>query len=125
MTTNEIRIVINASPEKLFEFTVEPKNTSKWIEGIEEETVNTDQIGLGTIYTNRFGNLEVTDYERNKFFELTNKDTGYICSYTYRKQEDDSTEITYFEYMQDGSELAEPMDRKHFETLQTLFTNNN
>lgn len=121
MTTNEIRIVIDASPEELFEFTVEPKNTPQWIQGAEEKTVNTDQIGLGTIY----GSCEVTDYERNKFFELTNTTTGYICSYTYRKQEDDSTEITYFEYMQDGSELSEPMKRKHFEKLKEIFTNNN
>lgn len=123
MKTNEMRIVIPASSQEVFEFTIEPNNTQKWINGIETQTVNTDQIGLGTVYSNRYGDFEVTDYERNKFIELTNNDIGYVCSYSYRTQGDDSTEITYFEYMQDGSELPNPMNQKNFTTLQTLFTN--
>jgi hypothetical protein len=120
MKANEIRITIQALPEKVFEFTVEPKNTKQWVDGIGEETVNTQQIGLGTIYTNHFGSLEVTDYERNKFFELTNKENSYCCSYSYRKLEDEATELTYFEYMQDGSELEEPMKHENFKQLQKI-----
>jgi hypothetical protein len=124
MKTNEIRITIDAEPKDVFEFTVEPKNTAKWIDTAGEEHINTEQIGLGTVYSNNYGDLKVTDYERNKFFELTNEATSYCCSYTYRKLEDDTTELTYFEYMQDGSELEDPMDRRHFEKLQEIISKN-
>ena len=123
MKTNQIRIIIDAPAQSVFEFTVEPQNTPKWIDGVDDEQVNTDQIDLGTIYSNSYGDLEVTDYERNKFFELTNQETGYVCSYSYRAVDEEQTELTYFEYMTDGSELDEPMDEKNFETLQALLTN--
>ena len=78
MATNEIRIVISASHQDVFEFTAEPKNTYKWIDNISEQTVDTEQIGLGTIYSSKSGNFEVTDYERNKFLELTHQETDQL-----------------------------------------------
>lgn len=125
MKTNEIKVNIDIPVEAVFEFTLEPANTSRWIDAIEEETVNTKQIGLGTIYSNSYGNLEVTDYELNRFLELTNQKTGYQCSYSYKKISDDATQITYFECMQDGSELIEPMEQKSFQKLKELLEENN
>ena len=122
MKTNEIRIIIDASCRDVFEFTLEPKNTPQWIDDVEEETISTQQIALGTIYSNSFGNMEVTDYERDKFFELTNKKTGVICSHSYRPINDTQTELTYFEYVQDGSELPGEMKHSYFEKLKELFT---
>ena len=120
MKTEERRVIIDAEPKEVFEFTVEPKNTPKWIDAAGEERINTEQIGLGTVYSNNYGDLKVTDYERDKFFELTNEATSYRCSYTYRKLDDGATELTYFEYMQDGSELTEPMKEKYFERLKEV-----
>ena len=125
MKTNEIRISIDVTLEKLFEFTVNPKNTNEWIGTAGEEAVNTEQIGLGTIYSNNYGELEVTDYEKDKFFELTNQKTSYQCSYTYRRLEDGPTELTYFEYMQNNSDLEEPMERRHFEKLKEILEERN
>ena len=82
--------------------------------------MNTDQIGLGTLYTNDYGTFEVTDYDRDVFFELTNHDTSYQCSYSYRKLDDTTTELTYFECMQDGSDLQDPLKESYFEKLKTL-----
>ena len=120
MKTNEIRIEISVAQDELFEFTVEPLNTPKWIEGAGKGTVDTEQIGLGTIYTNSIGQWEVTDYERNVFFELTDKATGYSCSYSYRKIDENTTELVYFESMEDGSDLIAPMEEKHFQKLKEL-----
>ncbi len=120
MKTNEIKVNIDIPVEAVFEFTLEPANTSRWIDAIEEETVNTKQIGLGTIYSNSYGNLEVTDYELNRFLELTNQKTGYQCSYSFRKIDNDTTEIIYFEQMLDGSKLTEPMKIESFKKLQEI-----
>lgn len=120
MTTQEIRIKIKVPRTEVFEFTTEPENTPKWIDTVTKETINTERIGLGTMYTNEYGTLTVTDYEKDAFFELTNHETGYQCSYTYHKIDDDTTELVYFEAMEDGSELTEPMEQRHFEVLKTL-----
>jgi hypothetical protein len=124
MKANELEITINKPIEEVFAFTLEPKNTPKWVEAVSEETVNTEQIGLGTIYSTEYRELEVTDYDRDKFFELTNHKTSYVCSYTYKKINDDTAQIIYFEYMQDGSNLADPMKQKSFEKLRELLENN-
>ena len=123
MKTQEIRILIHQNTRTVFEYSLEPKNKSLWINGMKEETTDTEQIGLGTIYSNDLGSFEVTDYQRDTYFELTNNDTSYQCSYTYHKIDEETTELVYFEYMQDGSDLAEPMDRKYFEKLKELLEN--
>jgi len=120
MKTNEREITIHKPIADVFEFTLEPSNTSKWRDDAGTKTVNTDQIGLGTLYSNNYGELEVTDYDRNTFFELTNHTTTLQCSYTYKKIDENSTKIIYFEYMQDGSDLAEPMKQESFEKLKEL-----
>jgi len=120
MKTQEIRIVINVSQDKLFEFTIEPKNTSKWIDKAGIETVDTEQIGLGTKYVNNYGVLTVTDYDRGIFFELTNEGTQYQCSYSHRKIDEKITELTYFECMLDGSLLIEPVNINRFKKLKNL-----
>ena len=120
MKTNEIRIEIKAARKKVFEFTVEPKNKTKWMTTIDSEICNTEQISIGSLYTNNNGTYEVSDYEKDVFFELTHKETGYICSYSYHKVDENTTELVYFESMDDGSDLTEPMERKHFEKLKEL-----
>lgn len=120
MTTQEIRIEIKVPTKEVFEFTTEPENTSKWRDTVQKETINTECIGLGTVYTNEYGTLTVTDYEKDAFFELTNHETGYQCSYTYHKTDDTTTELVYFESIEDDSQLREPIERRHFEVLKTL-----
>ncbi len=119
-SSNEIRITIEVPREKVFEFTLEPENTPKWCQGIDREEVDTEQIGLGSKYTNSSGEFEVTDYERNVYFELSKIGSEYQCSYSYRKIDDEATELIYFEGMLDGSDLDEPMELESFEKLKEL-----
>ena len=120
MTNNEIRIVVNAPAAKAFEFTLEPKNKKMWMEDFAGETVSPDQIKLGTFYINSLGKLEVTDYEKDVFIELTHTENSYQSSYSFRKINEAQTEIVYFEAMFDGSELTHPRKHSDFETLKTL-----
>lgn len=120
MKTNEIRITIASPQETVFEFTLEPKNTPLWVGSAGIETVDTQQIRLGTIYSNNSSQSEVTDYSRDKFIELSNKKTGYTASYSYRKIDAYITELIFFENMKDGSNLVQPMEQKSFEKLKEL-----
>ena len=64
-----------------------------------------------------------TDYEKNKFFELTDPNKGYICSYTYRETEG-TTELIYFEYMEKGEDLEAPLNKESCNRLKELIENN-
>lgn len=119
-SSNEIRIIIAKPREEVFEFVLEPGNKSSWCSSIENESVDTEQIGLGTRYKNNFGELEVTDYECNVYFELSEIGTKYQCSYSFHKIDDEATEIVYFEGMLDGSELDEMMESENFEHLKKI-----
>ena len=81
---------------------------------------DTNQINLGTIYSNEFIKREVTDYDRNRFIELSDLDGTYSCSYSFKKLEDESTELIFFESHDDGSELEYPIDQESFERLREV-----
>jgi membrane peptidoglycan carboxypeptidase len=120
MKHKQIRVTINIPHEKLFEYVIEPKNTKFWVSGSIEMTTDTDQINTGTRYSNEFITREVTDYERNKFIELIDDDGNYSCSYTFRKIDDECTELIYFESNADGEDLEYPLELKYFEKLREL-----
>lgn len=120
MKTNEIRIVINSPFETVFEYTIEPKNTKNWVEGSIEMKTDTEQINIGTQYSNEFITREVTDYERDKFIELADVDGVYKCSYTFRKIDENSTELIFFESHDDGSEPEYQLEKQHFQKLKEL-----
>lgn len=120
MKTNEIRIIINAPQEKVFEYTLDPKNTKYWVENSIEMTTDTDQINIRTKYSNEFITREVTDYERDKFLELTDVDGIYSCSYTFRKIDSEVTELIFFESNSDGSDIEYPIEQSNFEKLKEI-----
>lgn len=120
MKTNEIRITIKAPPEIIFEYVLEPKNTKHWVEGSIEMKTDTEQINLGTKYSNEFITREVMDYDRNKFIELADVDGVYSCSYSFRKKDEDSTELIFFESHDDESELEYPIEVDCFQKLKEM-----
>ncbi|MFT6829497.1 MAG: hypothetical protein ACJAV6_000327 [Candidatus Paceibacteria bacterium] len=120
MKTNQIRVEIMAPQEDVFKFAIEPKNTKHWVSGSVEMKTNTEQINVGTKYSNEFITREVTDYDRDKFIELTDSDGPYSCSYSFRKIDDNSTELIYFECNNDESELESPLEVECFEKLKEL-----
>ena len=120
MKTNEIRIEIERPIKDVFEYTLEPQNKSIWCSIITEESVDTEQIGITSIYRNNLGSFKVSDYERNIFLELMSLDEKFQGSYSFRKRDDNTTELIYFEAMLDGSDLTEAMDKKYFKKLKEL-----
>lgn len=115
MQENKITIIIDKPIEEVFEFTTNPKNTHLWIPSIEEEIADEHPPKINTRYKNRgkgsgWDFYKVLEYQENKIFTLTDLDENYSVKYTYRKLNDNQTEMEYFEWMKDG-ELSTPFTK--------------
>ena len=124
MDKNKIKIIIERPIAEVFEFTVNPKNTSLWISHIKQELSDNYPPNVGTIYKNT-GDFEkwdfyiVEEFEKNKVFTLRDKDSNYHVRYTYKKLGDNKTEMTYFEWVEKG-ELKSPFTLKVLERLKEV-----
>lgn len=125
--TNTLKIKINRPVQDVFEFVIDPANTPKWIDFIKEEKTNEWPVKLGTIYKNQdntglWRDLEMTEFEPNKMFVMTNRETGYNVRYTLRPL-DEGSELEYFEWM-DSGELDEPFTLEPLEKLKSILGGN-
>ena len=124
MREHKLTVRIEVPATKIFDFVVNPKNTPKWIDFIEREETNEWPPKLGTIYKNQ-GNLgvwqelEMTEFEKDKMFVMTNRKNGYHVRYALVPAENNSTELEYYEWMYKG-ELDEPFEITHLEKLKSI-----
>ncbi|MGA2667269.1 MAG: SRPBCC family protein [Patescibacteria group bacterium] len=103
---NKLTVRIKKLPKDVFEFTINPKNTPKWLEMIKSEETNEWPIKVGTKYRNKRKDGEWTEYivtvlESNKLFEIKSADGNYHTRYTYKRFED-GTELEYYEWVDKG-----------------------
>ena len=112
MRENKITVIINKPIDKVFEFTTNPQNTHLWIPSISEEVADEYPPKINTKYRNRGENnswdeYKVVDFLKNKVFILSDLNENYFVKYTYRKLDNNKTEMEYFEWMTNG-ELSKP-----------------
>jgi len=124
MRENKITVVINKPIDEVFEFTTNPKNTHLWIPSISEEVADEYPPKINTEYRNRGNNADwnkykVVDFKKNKVFILFNLEDKYFVKYSYRKLEDNKTEMEYFEWMIEG-ELSSPFTEDIFGNLKKV-----
>jgi hypothetical protein len=140
MKTNKLTIHINKPVSEVFDFTINPQNTPRWIDFIVEETIDGKEIKLGTRYTNKdkegkinlyevtnkdkegkINLYEVTKFENDKVFELQSVPPCYTVKYTYTpiSDTDTETELEYFEWMESG-ELSSPFPMSAMEKLKEV-----
>ena len=124
MKENKIIVIINKPIETVFEFTTNPKNTHLWIPSIDEEIAEKYPPEIGTKYKNRGKDLkwnfyEVVDFRKNKIFILFNLKENYFVKYTYRKLDDNKTEMEYFEWVKSG-ELENPFTTDILQNLKSV-----
>jgi hypothetical protein len=127
MKENKLTIRINKPVLEVFEFTINPENTPEWLDSIVEETIEGDEITLGTRYinTNREGQTNsyiVSEFEIERLFELKSVPEGYTVRYTYTAISDTETELEYFEKMESG-ELTDPIGMSVLEKLKGVIEN--
>ncbi len=124
MQENKITIIINKPIEDVFEFTTNPKNTHLWVPSIVEEGADEYPPQIGTKYKNR-GNdsdwdfYKVVEFQNNKIFTLSDLENNYHVKYTYRKINDNQTEMEYFEWMENG-ELSNPFTEDIIQKLKSV-----
>lgn len=124
MTMNSLRlsVVINKPRQEIFDYVLDPKNTSKWISFIDEEATNEWPPKLGTIYKNGWGELELTEYRDGESFVMSSLTKPYHVRYALKELGRNQTEFEYYEWCDKG-ELDEPFGREHLEKLKTILEN--
>ena len=127
MKQNKLKIKIQKPVQDVFKFTINPKNTSKWIDGIVTEEASEWPIKISTIYRNKnkqgqWSEYKVVALKKDKIFELESKDRKYHVRYTYRPINNNETELEYFEWV-DNTELEDPFNMDTVTKLKLIIEN--
>ena len=128
MKENRIKVVIKKPVKTVFDFTIDPKNTPRWIEVIQEEKTSDWPVQIGTVYKSYYKPKDkpgiwneylVTDFVTEKVFELAAKDGNYHVRYAYTPLSINETEVEYFEWVDTG-ELENPFSKETLSNLQAV-----
>ena len=125
MKSKRLVIQINKPVAEVFSFVINPKNTPKWIDSITQEEINESPPKLGTIYKNQnrdggWAEYEMTAFEKNKMFVMSNKASAYHVKYALTPVNGNSTELEYYEWVDSGGEIKEPFTSKILEKLKNV-----
>ncbi len=124
MRDKKLTIVINKPISEVFEFTTNPANTSKWIDGIAVEETNETPPKLGTIYRNKgqsggWNEYEMTEFEKDKTFTLTRLNGDYHVRYTFKPASNNGCDFEYYEWVDEG-ELDDTFSQDVLEKLKSI-----
>lgn len=124
MKDKKLTIVINKPLQEVFDFTLDPANTSKWVGSIVQEMRNETPTKLGTVYKNQnnkgeWSEYELTEFEQNKVFVMSQKSGSYHVKYTFTPLSENQTELEYYEYVDNG-EIAEPFTQDVLQKLKVV-----
>ncbi|MFH0949173.1 MAG: hypothetical protein V1802_01670 [Candidatus Aenigmatarchaeota archaeon] len=140
---NTLTIEIKSPVDVVFEYTINPDNTPKWIPSIIEEKTSEKPVKVGTIYSQKVrsgskvtkSKLVVTGFMKNRRLDFHQVNGSYSCSYLYKPIEygirihscsglyepaQCGTRIIYSEENGVGGKLESPMKMETVETLKRL-----
>jgi len=124
MRENKLKIIINKSPNEVFDFTLKSKDTPLWISSIIKEEASERPPKLGPVYRNVnskgvWSEYLITAFGENKMFEMSSKDNNYHVRCTLKNINDNATELEYYEWMDKG-ELDNPFSLEILEKLKKI-----
>lgn len=103
----KVTITIKRAAHEVFDFTLNPENTPKWVDSVVTEQASEWPTKLGTIYRNQdedgnWREFEITAYSPGIMFEMTKKDDNHHVRYTLKPLGDDRCELEYHVWTDDG-----------------------
>ena len=124
MKDKKLTIEIGRSVSEVFNFTLNPDNTPKWIDGIVAEETNEYPAKLGTIYKNKgkggnWNEYEMTGFEKDKMFELTRLNGNYHVRYTFEPTDNGRCNFEYYEWVDEG-ELDNTVSQEVLQKLKEV-----
>jgi len=127
MKKNKLIVEINQPIDKVFEFTITPPNSAKWIPGVVKEETNEWPIRIGTVYklTDKDGKsseVVISAIKENEMIEWITRDKNYHCRYTYKPLNKDSSKLEYYEWVNKG-DIEEPFTKSVLEKLKEILEN--
>ncbi len=127
MKDKTLVIRINKPAKEIFDFTLNPKKTPKWLNSIVIEEANESPVKKGTVYRNQntqgeWGEYTITDFKKNEMFEWTKSDNNYHVKYTFKPISENTTELDYYEWVDEG-ELDEPFTLEILQKLKSILEN--
>ena len=120
----KLTITIDRPAYEVFDFTLNPENTPKWIDGIVREQSSETPTKLGTVYKNqgqdgKWSEYEITAYEPGTMFVMSKKNDNYHVKYTITPLGDNQCELEYYEWADQG-DLAEPFTQDVLQKLKCV-----
>src|SRR6185312_2340712 len=120
----KLTVTIDRPAEEVFDFTLDPSNTPKWVDSIVAEQRNESPTKLGTIYRNqdRAGNwneYEITAFTPGVMFVMSKKNSDYHVKYTLRPTGNNQCELEYYEWVDHG-DIEDPFTQDILEKLKQI-----
>lgn len=108
---------------EVFAFTINPQNTSKWVDSVVIEETNEWPVKVGTVYRSKnkkdeWSELVLTAFEVDKTFTMAKKDTKYYVTYNFTSIEPNLTELEYI--WVDNGELTESFIQELVDNLKRV-----
>ena len=124
MKENTLTITIRRPLQEVFDFTLDPNNTPKWIHSLVSEERTSDDVAIGTEYRNKnqegkWSTYVVTEYQPPKKFVMTSGDKNYHVRYAFKELGPQETEFEYREWVDTG-ELEGPFEIAVLEGLKKV-----
>jgi len=120
---NKLTIQISKPVNEVFVFTITPPNSTRWIPDVITEETNEWPICVGTVYKLQtkkgIHEVFVTAIKENEIMEWVSKDKNYHCRYSYKSLDENTTELEYYEWKNQG-QLDEPFSREILKKLKAV-----
>jgi uncharacterized protein YndB with AHSA1/START domain len=118
-------ITIDHPAQEVFDFTIDPANTPKWVDGVVKEVTSEVPTQLGTIYKNQgrdgsWATFEITAFEPGSMFEMTKTGDSTHVRYTFKSSGNTQCKLVYYVWVDKG-EVSERFSEDNIQkVLQNL-----